>query len=309
MSQSNQREKARKAVETAIKSFLVYTPIQSPHNRKSQISSEKKKELHELFKNAEPLPPLANNLRKRIAEEEHQKMARLVPHYLNQAFNKESCADFIKETLFTYKEQNSLKGFCALWGTTGGERSYTPLYEPLYFQNLKKVEVSDSFEDITAERRAIFSLLRIFQAISSQDIFNNSQARQTLLSDINHSEAKFYKAVSIEPCLIQTDIGIEALKKLSFYHISQSKFLGKALSDRPKNMKSDTLPENKAQIFTYKMNLLLIRILEPSVVYLTHEEISDLFKNNNLLSEEYSPEKYGEKVRNPIIGKKIKTPL
>lgn len=141
-----------------------------------------------------------------------------------------------------------------------------------------------------SRRRAINSLLTICAATKSDFAFSNKKFLESLRDSPHGQDSLFNKAIRIEPCLLQTRVGLSVLEWWPLWERSGIHSLGVALRPKGKSKIEDDF-EVSTHTTLIKKALLLLQILASEATQkLTDEELFELLSTGK---HGLSPKNYG----------------
>ncbi len=114
------------------------------------------------------------------------------------------------------------------------------------------------------------------------------------------NNSNFYKAVRIEPCLLQTDLGFEIVKTISFWNKEEAYALATAIKPTKKRS-SDSFTQTNKLILT--QILILIYCLHPKSSKLKDRELLEILKTNKYAPRSFTEESF-RKIRETVFKKR-----
>lgn len=147
---------------------------------------------------------------------------------------------------------------------------------PLAYLRMPSLTTKVPVVEAYVRRRVISSLLSIAVEVGPDTFFDNERFHSAMHKKPQEINSNFFRAVRLEPCLIQTQLGFSVLSQLRLWDRSDLRPLGVALT-----------PEGKAEITpdmdtsshteTLQKALMVLGAIEPEVSLLKDREFCDLF--------------------------------
>ncbi len=151
-------------------------------------------------------------------------------------------------------------------------------------------------------RRVIFSLTKIC-AIEPKIYFDNKLFLKWINLEPSNPKSNYYKALQIEPCLLQTEIGTRILRTgISFWNKEQSQALSIALKTRNVAEKKGRIT-NETITAQLTQTLLMIETFYPDAFELTDMELQSILIKHRVLPKVIDDKRFGE-IRRLIHRKK-----
>ena len=254
-------------------------PLYAPKDEESYagLASKNARSTTVVFKSGSPV---------KANEFDAGSLAMAIPARINEAMKDfASIRDFVFE-IVTERARTPIRG-------SVDSKTFQPVehheYESKFdsFDVIPLAELRPTRKNINAarteayiRRRVIFSLGRLC-ALNPKMYFDNELFKEWFQTHEDTKKSNFYKAIQIEPAMLQTEIGLETLQRISFWNRENTVNLAIALDTRNLYEKTGMLPNDTGR-GKLILILFMIKTFLPKAFNLSDSKLQEVLNQHRI---------------------------